>query len=180
MEKWYSVRGLCKRKILFSVTFLLIIFSFSCGTGKQSTRADISNFEELKELVESRQFEIEQEWAQPISGNQVNLMDNPNFIRFMRDSVQMFLPYFGVRHAGANYGGRDGGIEFEGVPQNLRIKESDKKKNIIIEFEAEEDQEDYNIQIVLFPNGRTSTSVNTSERSSISYRGFINKLPETI
>lgn len=177
VEKYNSIGARWSSKRHFLLTVCVMIFLFSCGPGKQSPRADINSFEELKELVQSRQFEIEHNWAQPITGNQINLIGNPNYIRFMRDSVELFLPYFGIRRQGGDYGGRNGGIEFEGVPKNLEIVEAENNTNITIEFEAEENQEHYNFRIILFPNGRASTSVNTSGRSAISYRGFVNTLP---
>lgn len=180
MESNYLVAGIYRNKNLF-VTFgilLVMLLAASCGPGKQSRRANIENFEDLREVVNNREFEIENEWAEPLSGSQVNLIGNPNYIRFLGDSVKLFLPYFGVRHAGGNYGGRDGGIEFEGVPEELEITEDKENKSISIEFQAEEDQEDFDFLIKFFPNGRTTTSVNSSERSTISYRGFLNRLPD--
>lgn len=180
VEKCNFLGNRCSRKIHFLLSVCIMVFLLSCGPGKQTPRADVSSFEELKELVQSRQFEIEHDWAQPITGNQINLIGNPNYIRFLRDSVELFLPYFGIRHQGGNYGGRDGGIEFEGVPENLKIIEAENNKSIAIEFEAEENQENFDFRIVLFSNGRASTSVNTSDRSAISYRGFVNNLPEDL
>ncbi len=169
-----------KNLILKSGIILIMTVTLSCGAGRESPRAQINNFEELKELVESREFEIENEWAEPLNGNQINLIGNPNYIRFIRDSIQLYLPYFGIRHAGGNYGGRNGGIEFKGIPKNLEITEAKDNRNISIEFNARNQQEDLDFLIILFPNGRASTSVNSSERSTISYRGFLNKLPQRL
>ncbi len=180
MEKRNLIEGKCTSKMRLFLAVILMVFLYSCGPGKQNSRSEISSFPELKELVQSKQFEIEHNWAQPLSGNQINLIGNPNYIRFMRDSIQVYLPYFGVRHRGGNYGGRDGAIEFEGVPKNFKVTEDENKKNITIEFEAQEDQENFNFRIILFPNGRASTSVHTSDRSTISYRGMVNDLPEDL
>jgi hypothetical protein len=154
-----------------AAAFLMI----ACGT--QRNAANLQDFKDLRELVDSRQFEIQHEWASPLGGGMINLIGNPNHIRFKGDSIDVFLPYFGVRHAGAGYG-REGGIRFEGVPSKLNVQENNQNKNIIINFQASKETENLQFSITLFPNGSANTSVNSSQRSSISYRGEIRKLPE--
>lgn len=153
-----------------AVIFIIMLLQ-SCGISKDTNRADINSMEDLNELVNTMQFEIRHEYAQPMSSNQVDLIGNPNFIRFNGDNVDLFLPYFGVRYMGGDYGSREGGIEYEGLIENLDIEETD--KNIMLNFEADEDGENYSFQITLFPNGRATTSVTSSERQSISYRGHV-------
>ena len=154
---------------------LSIILLCSCGSGKNAADR-INGYDELQELVSSGEFEIENQWAYPLSGNMVDLIGNTNFIRFKNDSVDLFLPYFGVRHAGGNYGGRDGGIKYKGVAEELEITEAEDDSRIMLEFEAEEGSENYDFRITLYANGNAATSVTSSERNAISYRGTVKKL----
>lgn len=161
----------------FLSPFLILIFSAlisSCG----SAGGEIQSYDDLNRLVETRNFEIQNEWAMPLGGNRINLIGNTNFIRFKGDSVDLFLPYFGVRHSGGDYGG-DGGIEFEGIAEDLEINKNAEKNKIVIEFEGEDDNnENLDFHITLFSNGNTNTSVNSSQRTSISYQGTVEKLKE--
>jgi hypothetical protein len=109
-------------------TVIIMLFMYSCGGAKTSNTAE--NFEELREFVNNSEFEIQSEWAMPLGQNQINLIGNPNFIRFKGDSVNLFLPYFGVRHAGGGYGG-EGGIKYEGVAKDLQIIEEPENKKVI-------------------------------------------------
>lgn len=169
---YFSERKLGLRLLVLQLSFILLC---SCGTGKNAAEG-INDYGELQEVVSSGEFEIENQWAYPLSGNMVDLIGNPNFIRFKNDSVNLFLPYFGERHAGGNYGGRDGGIKFKGVAEELEITEAEDDSRIMIEFEAEQGTENYDFRITLFPNGNASTSVTSSERNAISYRGTVKKL----
>ncbi len=162
-------------KLLVSFILLLML---ACGGVKNSgSVGDVKDFEKLSELVNSREFEIENEWLMPLGGSMINLIGNSNFIRFKGDSVNVFLPYYGVRHSGGGYG-RDGGINYKGPAKNLNITEDKGRNNILLNFEGREGNENLQFFITLFPGGSATTSVNSSHRESISYRGDIKALPK--
>jgi hypothetical protein len=167
------------KKKQFSISFLLVAFillTASCGSTREKGR-QVNDFEDLQQLVESGNFKIENQWAIPLGGNQINLTTNINYIKFKGDSVELFLPYFGVRHAGGGYG-RSGGMEINDLVENLEISENPSKETITVEFEGNQNNENLEFFIQLFANGNTSTSVNSSERSTISYRGHLSALDE--
>ena len=154
----------------------VILMTMACGSTKNAENSkDLHNFEQLRELVNSRAFEIENDWAVPLRLPSVNLIGNPNFMRFKGDSVEVFLPYFGVRQSGGGYG-TAGGIEYEGPLNELSIEEDMDKNNILMKFEGRQGSEHLQFIITLFSKGNTSTSVNSSERDPISYWGNVNAL----
>ena len=155
----------------------IVLLLISCGSTKNTgSSTDLQNFEQLRELVNSREFEIENDWAVPLRLTTINLIGNSNFIRFKGDSVEVFLPYFGVRQSGGGYG-TSGGIEYEGPAKDLEIAEDMAKNNILIKFEGRQGSEHLQFIITLFPKGNASTSVNSSERDPISYWGEVKPLP---
>lgn len=165
-----NTASLLKKALFLSVFFSLI----SCGV----TRTDeISDYDDLKKLVTSKEFQIENDWATPLGGGNINLIGNPNYIRFNGDSVDVYLPYFGVRHAGGGYGS-EGGIKYKGIARNLEILEKPEKRHIQVKFEASNDGENMEFHIRLFANENTTTSVNSSHRSTISYQGNISRVEE--
>lgn len=163
-----SILYLPLRRLLY-----LIFFFFLVSCGSINTEGEKRGYESLRELVNGRKFEVEHQWALPMAGDRINLMDNPNFIRFTGDSVDIFLPYFGVRQSGVNYGSRDGGISYEGLAENLVISENPEKENITIRFEGDEANENLQFYLILFSNWNARTSVTSSQRSSITYQGAI-------
>lgn len=156
----------------------LILISMSCSSTKNVKNTNDSEpFEQLRELVSSRKFEIKNDWAVPLRFTSINLIGNTNFIRFKGDSVELFLPYFGVRQSGGGYGS-SGGIEYEGPAMDLKITEDMANNNILIKFEGRQGSEHLQFIIKLFEKGNASTSVNSSERDHISYWGDVRALPE--
>lgn len=163
-------------KSIFLAVFIML-FMYGCGGAKTSNVPQ--NFDELREFANNKQFEIQNEWAMPLGQNQINLIGNPNFIRFQGDSVNLFLPYFGVRHSGGGYGG-EAGIEYKGPAKDLQIIEQAENKKVIVKFEGQQGTENLDFIVTLYPKGNVSTSVTSSQRNSISYRGFVRPLPENL
>lgn len=161
------ISGLC------IISFLLL---FTSGCGSSKVDGGDQDYDDILNLVNSREFEIEQEWAIPMSGNTINLLGNPNYIRFKGNQVDLFLPYFGVRQSGGAYGGGDGGIKYVGPAEKLVIEESSKENYIQIKFEGRQGTEALQFFISIMPGGKTHTSVNSSERNAISYRGNVKAL----
>lgn len=158
-------------------SFFLILLLFSCGSGRTNGEA-AREMEEIKELVSDRRFEIEHRWADPLrGGGRINLIGNPNFIRFKGDSVDIFLPYFGVRQMGGGYN-REGGIRYEGLARDLKIVEPRGERKLQLTFNGSRDSETLSFMITIFPNNRVHTNVNSSQRDAISYEGEIEPLRE--
>lgn len=152
------------------ILFLTLFLVMGCGTPRQTTQ-DPQNFDELRNLVNTREFAIEFQWAQPQGGGMIDLMSNPNHIRFKGEEVDIFLPYFGVRHSGGGYGNNTGGIKYQGNVSNLNITEDISKKNILLNFEGRHDSELLVFNVTLYENGKAHASVSSSERTNISYQG---------
>ncbi|MEE3998919.1 DUF4251 domain-containing protein [Tenacibaculum sp. FZY0031] len=176
---------------LISMVFILL----SCASSKNATQAEIDN---LKALIESKSFEVEAEWAEPMVTNamtqianagllpigsnvgNINLVGNRNFFRMKKDTVAAYLPYFGERQMGGSYGGTDIGIEFEGVPKNLVVSE-DKENSYKISFKIKDKNtttENYNVIVRVYPSLSSTIYVNSSQKNSIRYRGKVLKISE--
>lgn len=158
--------------LLFCSVLLLI---YSCGSSQNADK--IQEYDELLDLVNSREFMVENEWLQPLTGSRVNLIGNTNYMRFKNDRVDLFLPYYGERHSGGAYD-REGGIEYEGPLKNLEIEENPDGRKIQMSFEGQQGSENLWFSLTMFPNGKVDTSVRSSQRNSISYDGELKPLPE--
>ena len=160
-------------------TGLLVIFiglfMNSCGTNRNSENTS-EELTQLYDRLNEKGFEIDNSWAIPLGGNMISLVGNPNFIRFENDSVGIFLPYFGERYSGGSYG-EPGGIEYEGPARNLSIEEKRNNK-VVVKFNGKQGSELLDFIVTIFPDGSANTSVNSSERATISYRGNVDELPQ--
>ncbi|MCH4823110.1 DUF4251 domain-containing protein [Gramella lutea] len=154
----------------YSAIYLFILFSIvACGGNKNIS--DEGDFSELKELVESGDFEIQNDWAFPNNSNNINLIGNPNHLIFKNDSVDIFLPYFGVRHAGGNYADTEGGIVYSGPLNDLEKDVNETKGIILIKFRGMRNGEIMNFDVTLYPNKKARTRVVSTQRTPISYEG---------
>ncbi len=160
-----------KLRLSYLYIVIALFLMQSCGSS-----ADATKIAKTTELIESREFEIEHDWLSPMDGGQINLMGNANFIRFKNDSVNLFLPFFGERFFGGGYNS-EGGIVYEGPLKDFEIT-SDKKNKHIIKFSTDQNTENLDFVINIYPEGNLNTRVISSQRSFISYQGEIGELKE--
>jgi hypothetical protein len=161
-----------KFSYVFVVSFLCMIF-ISCGSADGRV---IKDYDKLQEAINSRTFEIEHLWALPMGGGMIDLIGNPNYIRINKDSVDLFLPYFGVRHGGGGFNSHEGGLIYKGEAKNLSITEETKRR-VKIRFEGKQDQDELRFSITIYPDGSANTSVVMAQRQTIAYRGSVRQLP---
>lgn len=162
------------RKQIFLIVICLSGLLVSCGSANRGN-SNSAEYQQMLERVQDLEFTIENEWANPVKYSRVNLLGNPNYIRFEGDSVDVFLPFFGERQSGGGYGS-EGAIQYEGPLQDLRIEERPGKNEVILFFRANNKTENLSFRITIFPNGNTHTSVNSSERDQIDYDGEIKRM----
>lgn len=165
-----------KRFLVLMIPILFLGILISCGGANSSVNND-QEFSELQQIVTSRNFEIEHEWANPLVGSQINLIGNTNYIRFHGDSVDVYLPFFGERYSGGAYDG-EGGIKYEGFTKEFEVIQNPDKSKIELKFKIEKTSENFDFFITLYPNNKARTSVNTSERSTITYEGKLIEMKE--
>lgn len=155
------------------IVVLLGTMLVSCGSSNRGSR-NSPEYSQMLERVQDLEFTIENEWANPVKYSRVNLLGNPNHITFDGDSVDVFLPFFGERQYGGAYGS-EGALQYEGPLQNLRIEERPDKGQVIVFFEGNNEGENLDFRVTIFPNGKTNTSVTSSQRDQIQYDGRIKK-----
>lgn len=153
------------------ILFIGILTLTSCGN-KKFLAAGSEEYQQALEKVQNLDLAIENEWANPLRGNQINLIGNSNHIRFENDSVDVYLPFFGVRHSGGGYG-TEGAIVYKGPVQNLKIEEMPGRERIKLSFEGNHKTENLDFDITFFPGGKTNTSVSSSQRDRMGYIGRI-------
>lgn len=155
--------------VLFGIISIFLITCISCKTGKNS----YTDKTDLLSLIESKAFEIENNWALPLRGAQINLVTNENHLRLSNDSVQIFLPYFGVRQFSGGYNA-EAGIRYSGLVEELEIDSSFTDK-VELKFETNTGTEQIRYILSMYTNGKTNLQLLMNQRDNISYRGFYKK-----
>ncbi|WP_163399288.1 DUF4251 domain-containing protein [Flavobacterium fluviatile] len=157
--------------------FLVVLFSSSFPLlGQEKSKKELKAERELQKqkeiegLINSKNFVFEAQKVMPQGGRMLNLDYNTYFLKFSEDKTTCDLPFFG-RGFNVPYGGGDGGIKFEGVPENIQIEKKKKSYNIKAVVKGKDDV--YNLFLSVFFDGGASLSVNSNNRASISYDGEI-------
>lgn len=163
---------------------IILVFFMSCASSKnKATEFEINR---LEKVVSSKKIEAEFIFANPLSFNNVqgienllpvgsttaaiNLVGNYNYLRIKNDSISMDLPYFGEQQMFSGYNS-DGGIEFDGIPKKATQKYNAKKAAYILKYWLGTNTESYTLILTLFSNKKALLSVNSSNRTNIDYDG---------
>ncbi|OXA79028.1 protein of unknown function [Flavobacterium aquidurense] len=160
-----------KLSILLVLSFFLSFPVLAQEKTKKELKAEreLQKQKEIEALIDSKNFVFEAQKATPQGGRLLNLDYNTYFLKFNTEKTTCDLPFFG-RAYNVAYGG-DGGIKFEGVPENIQIEK--KKKSYTVKASVKGKDDAYSLMFTIFYDGGASLSVTSNNRASISYDGEI-------
>ncbi len=153
------------------ISFLGILITIIACSSTKVTRERIN---EVTQKIQLKDYTIEANYALPARGRQVYLNYDYN-LRISNDSAFAYLPYFGVAYS-ALYGGGEGGIKFAEPIKEYTITPNKKNDGWDIRFKI--DTRDYNYDIIMnvYNNGSAGITVNSFQRSTISFTGNVKGL----
>ena len=161
-------------KAKLSILLLFLAASFLASAQEKTTKGlkqerELEKQKGIKALLDSLDFVFEAQKVTPQGGRLIQLDYNTYFLNFNTDKTTCDLPFFG-RAFNVGYNG-DGGIKFEGKPENIKIEK--KKKNTILRATVKGENDVYDLTFTIFFNGSTSLNINSNDRASIYYDGVI-------
>lgn len=159
-----------------------VLFFYNC-----KSTVTVAEITALNNVISKKSFEITANSATPISfantrgienilppGSNaaiVNLASIQNFIKIKNDSLLLNLPYYGELQIVSGYNS-EAGLKFEGIPSESNISFNEKKNNYLIRYKVKAKNESLQIVITMFASKRCSFSINSSNRTTISYDGY--------
>lgn len=161
-----------KAKLLVLSLFLVLGISVSAQEKSKKElkqERELKKQNEIKALLESQDFVFEAQKVTPQGGRLIQLDSNIYFLNFNKEKTTCDLPFFG-RAFNVAYNG-EGGIKFEGKPENISIK--NKKSSTILKATVRGRNDVYDLTFTIFYNGSTSLNVNSNNRAPIYYDGII-------
>ncbi|QSB28497.1 DUF4251 domain-containing protein [Flavobacterium sp. CLA17] len=161
-----------KSLILLVLFCFLSLSVFSQEKSKKELRAEkeLHEQKETEGLINSKNFVFNAEKANPLGYRMIILDYNTYTIKVTEENVVCDLPYFG-RAYNVAYGSSDGGMKFEGKPENITIEK--KKKSYSIKMIVKGKDDVYTLLFSVFFDGGTNVSVTSNNKASISYDGEI-------
>lgn len=160
--------------LVLSCFFSFQLFAQEKTKKELKAERELQKQKEIEALIDSKNFVFEAQKASPQGGRLLNLDYNTYFLKFNEEKTTCDLPFFG-RAFNVAYGG-DGGIKFEGVPENIKIEKKKKSYNVKATVKGKDDV--YTLYFNVFFDGGTSLSISSNNRASISYDGEI-EAPKT-
>jgi hypothetical protein len=160
-----------KLSILLVLSCFLSVSVFAQKKTSKELKAEkeLQQQKQIEALIDSKNFVFEAQKISPQGGRVIILDYNTYFLKFNPEKVTCDLPFFG---RGFNIGyGSEGGIKFEGAPENIKVEKKKKYYNLKVIVKGKDDI--YNLIFSIFFNGSTTLSVNSNNRSSITYYGEI-------
>jgi hypothetical protein len=169
--KYYTLM-IIKNIILLILLAFIPVTVFSQEKSKKELKEErkLEQQKKTEELINSRTFVFSGTMAHPQGGRTVNLTTTPNFVKFSPGLIDSDMPFFGRAYSGAGYGS-PGGLTFKGKPEEFSVEKT--KKGYFITAVVKADNESYNISLTVSPEGSGSLSINSVNRSSMSYSGAI-------
>lgn len=165
-----------------SILSFFLCFSMLIGFAQEKTKKQIKEEQKLEKqkeiaaLVDSKEFKFIGITAYPQGTRSIDLTTNSNFLKFEKDSIDSEMPFFGRAYSGVAYMGGNGGMHFKGKIENYSLIKD--KKKYLIRAKISEKADTYDLLLTVFLEGNASLSINSFNKSPISYSGRIEKLRE--
>lgn len=148
---------------------LIYIALISVLAGTMTAQAQSKDPAENKRIVEAKNYVFQAQTATPQRGRVVNLTSEYD-LTIAGDSIIAFLPYFG-RAFTAPVPGSEGGIKFTSTSSAYSVTPKKGKWEIVIRPKDVSDVQELYLDI--FENGYANLRVTSTNRSFISFNGFI-------
>lgn len=164
-------------KILLAALFLMLSVASGIAqdTPKKVKRAKerIEKQHMIDSLVNSKVFVFTATRALPMGGNSIDLTTNSNSLKFHPEKMESYMPFFGRAYS-IDYGG-DGGIKFEGKPTEYKVVALKEGRGFEIKATVPVTRDNYQIQLRVNLDGSAILTINSNQRSAITYHGNIVK-----
>lgn len=167
-----------KYKLVAILSFVFFTFPVSNLMAQTKTKKQLKadlrleKQKQTKILVDSKEFVFKPTTMHSQGGRMININDTSYSIVFYPDSIKSHLPFFGRGYSGIEYGGGNG-MRFEGKSTNYSMKKT--KKAYVVKVNVKGERDFYSIMLSVYFEGSAYLTINSNNRSSISYNGEIKK-----
>tara|TARA_R110000787_G_scaffold108621_3_gene217049 strand:- start:5717 stop:6232 length:516 start_codon:yes stop_codon:yes gene_type:complete len=163
-----------KKSIVLLFMFALFSTQITAQTKEekkeQKEQKDKKNYEEMKDLVNSKSFEFTAIWISTY-GKRINITSGSNSIEISQDSTKAAMQYFGTVTS-VNFSGAEG-VKFDNKTIDYNVKFDDHKKKIIVSYSVKNKSETYNIYMSINKTGFAYVDVYSNNKNNVTYDGNI-------
>ncbi len=153
--------------------YLLIIATLAtftaCSSMKHITRTQVTDFTEIKKMVNEKNFDFVAERMIPAKGMPSTITDFYN-LKVSNDSLYVQLPYRGQAYL-TPIDPSQSPLDFTSTSFDYTFTESKDRMNVTIKPKDKQNVQQFMLEI--FSNGSATLNINSSDRQGISYNGYI-------
>ena len=160
------------KRSFFTAFAVALIFGFiSCGSVKPTAEQQQQQ-KLLREKIQSQHYRFIATFVVPRGTFQPRYLTSEYDLKISKDTVEAFLPYFGVAYeAPADLTG--GGIKFLSKDFDYRINPGKKAGNWIVNIRIRDQRNEIMLLLNMWDNGNADLDVMDTSRQSISFRGKV-------
>lgn len=151
---------------------MLAIMAAGCSSTKNAASSEqrAADLEEMAAMIESGNYIYTIQSISPTGGRTIQAT-TAYTMKAVDGKYEAYLPYMGRAYQ-ATYGG-NGGIEFNGTPENLKIEKNSKKNTIAVSFTIAGENDRYTVNLQVGSGGYGTLNINSQNRQGISYYGSV-------
>jgi len=162
-----------------SKAFLIVLFfafGISLGFAQEKSKKEkkeekkIEMQKQVEQWVNAKSFVFNAKSAMPVGSGTINISSGSYNVKFLPDTIESYLPFYGQAYGGIGYGGDDG-LKFAGKPESFTVEQG--KKNIKVKAVVKGERDTFTISLSVTYSGSASLTVNSTNRSTISFNGDI-------
>lgn len=164
------------------IVTLLMVFFLTSGHGQKTSKKEqrgkdrMEKQHQIDSLINSKVFVFVATRALPQGGNSIDLTTNSNSLKFHPEKIESYMPFFGRAYS-IDYGG-NGGIKFEGKPEEYKVVTKKGGKGFEIYATVSVTRDNYKLTLIVNPDGNAFLTIDSNQRSPISYNGNVMKPDE--
>ena len=160
------------KRSFFTAFAVALIFGFiSCGSVKPTAEQQQQQ-KHLREKIQSQHYRFIATFVVPRGNFQPRYLTSEYDLKISKDTVEAFLPYFGVAYeAPADLTG--GGIKFLSRKFEYSINPGKKAGNLIVNIRILDQLNEVILRLNIWENGNADLDVMDTSRQSISFRGKV-------
>jgi hypothetical protein len=168
-------------KMKARVYILVLILSMATTTGFSQDKSKrelkeerkLEKQKQIETMINTKEFIFVPRTALPSGMPSVNLSLNQNYVKFIPDLIDSYMPFFGSAYSIVGYG-TDTGLSFKGQPKKFSIEKKGKLFQINVVVKGETDI--FSLFLSVGSEGNASLSISSNNRSTISFEGEISAL----
>jgi hypothetical protein len=155
------------------VYLLMASFFFltACSPGKEIASGDTK--EEIVQAINSDNWIFTAYNSNPQTGRPTSTLSGINEAKYTKDSLIVYLPYFGRLYSGSEALNTRGPLDFTST--DLDVAKEKKNNSWIVTIKPKDHNPVQAMYFTLYENGNAQLNITLTNRSPISYTGAIRK-----